>query len=199
MGGAHHGDTASSEAGAPASEEAMQQQRMGAPGTTTGAYGNAQQPQGMTTPGNRSGKADIVDKAEQQGRFTTFTKALQAANLTDTLKGPGPFTVFAPTDEAFAALPPGKLDSLMQPENREELIRILTYHVVPGNVRSSEVIRLKEATTVEGDAVKITAPKGMRRNVMVNDAKIVQTDIGARNGVIHVIDKVLMPESGQHQ
>ncbi len=132
--------------------------------------------------------ATIVDVAVEAGSFTTLTQALEAAGLVDVLSGEGPFTVFAPTDEAFAALPEGTLEELLLPENREQLIQILTYHVVPGEVLSTS-LEAGEVTTVEGSPVEISLADG----VMVNDANVVTADIEASNGVIHVIDKVILP------
>lgn len=133
--------------------------------------------------------ADIVDTAAA-GHFNTLVAAVKAAGLVDTLKGPGPFTVFAPTDEAFAKLPPGTLESLLQPENKEKLQKILTYHVVAGNVMAKDVVKLQSAKTVEGGSLTIKAGGG----VMVNNAHVIETDITASNGVIHVIDTVLLPK-----
>ncbi|MEN9222790.1 MAG: fasciclin domain-containing protein [Thermostichus sp. BF3_bins_97] len=130
----------------------------------------------------------IVDVAVEAGSFTTLTQALEAAGLVETLSGEGPFTVFAPTDEAFAALPEGTLEQLLLPENRETLIQILTYHVVPGEALSTS-LEAGEVTTVEGSPVEISLADG----VMVNDANVVTADIEASNGVIHVIDKVILP------
>ena len=133
--------------------------------------------------------ADIVDTAVSAGSFKTLVAAVQAAGLVDTLKGEGPFTVFAPTDEAFAALPAGTVDDLLKPENKDQLVKILTYHVVPGKVMSSDLKDDMMAKTVEGGEVKIDLDNG----AMVNDAKVVTADIAVDNGVIHVIDKVIMP------
>jgi len=130
---------------------------------------------------------DIVDTAVAAGSFKTLATALEAAGLVDTLKGAGPFTVFAPTDEAFAKLPAGTLDSLLQ--DKAKLTKILTYHVVPGKVTSSDVAKATSATTVEGGSLSIDAKDGVK----VNGAKVVQADILASNGVIHVIDSVLLP------
>jgi|SRR5512133_2419013 len=138
----------------------------------------------------KSGGKDIVDTAVATGNFNTLAKALQAAGLVDTLKGAGPFTVFAPTDEAFAKLPPGTLDELLKPENKEKLTAILTYHVVPGEVMAAQAMKLDSAKTVNGKELKITTEGG---KVMVNDAQVTKPDIAASNGVIHVIDTVLMP------
>ncbi len=136
-------------------------------------------------------KKDIVDTAVAAGDFKTLAAALQAAGLVDTLKGPGPFTVFAPTDEAFAKLPAGTVDGLLKPENKQKLISILTYHVVAGDVMAKDVVKLHEAKTVNGQDVKIMVEGG---NVMVDNATVTKTDIQCTNGVIHVIDTVLMPQ-----
>lgn len=135
-------------------------------------------------------KKDIVDTAVAAGNFKTLAAALQAAGLVDTLKGPGPFTVFAPTDEAFAKLPAGTVEDLLKPENKQKLISILTYHVVAGKVMASQVVKLHEAKTVNGQDVKIMVDGG---KVMADNANVVQTDIQCTNGVIHVIDTVLLP------
>ena len=136
-------------------------------------------------------KADIVDTAVEAGQFETLVAAVKAANLVETLKGEGPFTVFAPTDEAFAALPEGTVDDLLKPENRDTLTAVLTYHVVPGKVMAEDAMAADSATTVQGQDISITTMDG---RVMVNDATVIQPDIEASNGVIHVIDGVLMPE-----
>jgi uncharacterized surface protein with fasciclin (FAS1) repeats len=133
---------------------------------------------------------DIVDTAVGAGQFKTLAAALQAAGLVDTLKGAGPFTVFAPTDEAFAKLPKGTVEDLLKPENKAKLTAILTYHVVPGRVMAADVVKVKEAKTVQGGAIKVNATGG---KVMVDAATVVKTDIAASNGVIHVVDSVLMP------
>jgi uncharacterized surface protein with fasciclin (FAS1) repeats len=133
---------------------------------------------------------DIVDTAVSAGSFKTLAKALDAAGLVQTLKGSGPFTVFAPTDEAFAKLPAGTLEQLLKPENKTQLQRILTYHVVSGRVLAADVVKLRTAKTVSGDSVAITARDGA---VKVDNANVVKTDIAASNGVIHVIDAVIMP------
>lgn len=138
-------------------------------------------------------KKDIVDTAVAAGSFQTLAAALEAAGLVETLKGDGPFTVFAPTDEAFAKLPPGTVESLLKPENKAKLTAILTYHVVPGNVGSAEVVKMKSAKTVNGQSVKIGAG---RSGVMIDGAKVVQADVAATNGVIHVIDTVILPKEG---
>ncbi len=136
------------------------------------------------------GGKDIVDTAVAAGSFNTLAKALQAAGLVATLKGEGPFTVFAPTDAAFAKLPAATLEDLLKPENKAKLQRILTYHVVAGRVSSGEVVKLKSAKAVSGDAIRISADGG---TVRVDDAKVVQADVAASNGVIHVIDSVILP------
>jgi uncharacterized surface protein with fasciclin (FAS1) repeats len=137
-------------------------------------------------------KKDVVDTAVAAGSFTTLAKALQAADLVGTLKGAGPFTVFAPTDEAFAKLPAGTVEDLLKPENKAKLRRILTYHVVAGSVPSSEAAKLTSAKTVSGDSITIKAANG---SVMVDNARVVKTDIAASNGVIHVIDAVILPSA----
>jgi len=134
---------------------------------------------------------DIVDTAVAAGSFKTLAAALKAAGLVDTLKGKGPFTVFAPTDEAFAKLPPGTLESLLKPENKQKLTEILTYHVVPGSVMAADVAKMQSAKTVNGKSVTIKAADG---SVMIDGAKVVKTDIAASNGVIHVIDSVILPK-----
>ncbi|UWR22152.1 fasciclin domain-containing protein [Sulfitobacter sp. S190] len=135
--------------------------------------------------------ADIVETATAAGDFETLLAAAAAADLVDTLKGDGPFTVFAPTDAAFAALPEGTVEELLKPENKDQLAAILTYHVIPGKVMSTDLQDDMEAATVQGDTVMIDLDSG----VMVDDANVVSADIEASNGVIHVIDKVIMPES----
>ncbi len=138
----------------------------------------------------RAAQKDIVETAVNAGQFKTLAAALGAADLVGTLKGSGPFTVFAPTDEAFAKLPAGTVENLLKPENKDQLVAILTYHVVPGKVMAADVLKLKRAKTVNGKMLDI-ATKGDA--VMVNDAKVTATDIGASNGVIHVIDTVILP------
>jgi uncharacterized surface protein with fasciclin (FAS1) repeats len=133
---------------------------------------------------------DIVDTAVAAGQFNTLAAALKAAGLVDTLKGPGPFTVFAPTDEAFAKLPKGTVEDLLKPENKAKLAAVLTYHVVPGKVMAADVVKVTQATTVQGGAIKVSAAGG---KVMVDNATVVKTDIAASNGVIHVIDSVILP------
>jgi uncharacterized surface protein with fasciclin (FAS1) repeats len=136
-------------------------------------------------------KNDIVDTAVAAGSFKTLATALTAADLVTTLKGKGPFTVFAPTDAAFAKLPAGTLESLLKPENKAKLASILTYHVVAGNVKAADVVKLKEAKTVNGQSVKISVDGG---KVKVDGANVVTTDIAATNGTIHVIDAVILPK-----
>ncbi len=137
-------------------------------------------------------KADIVDTAVAAGQFKTLAAALTAAGLVNTLKGPGPFTVFAPTDAAFAKLPAGTVDTLLKPENKAQLVAVLTYHVVPGKVMSSALAgKTTDAKTVEGRTVKVDAT-GV--GVAVNGAKVVAADVAATNGVIHAIDTVLIPK-----
>ncbi|MEG4505953.1 fasciclin domain-containing protein [Microcoleus sp. F6_B4] len=131
--------------------------------------------------------ADIVDTAVSAGSFTTLVAAVQAAGLVETLKGPGPFTVFAPTDEAFAKLPEGTVDALLQ--DIPKLTKILTYHVVSGKVLAADAVKLTSAPTVEGSEVKIDASNGVK----INDATVTQADVAADNGVIHIIDSVLLP------
>ncbi len=137
-----------------------------------------------------SAKKDIVDTAVAAGSFKTLAAALGAGGLVETLKSKGPFTVFAPTDEAFAKLPKGTVEDLLKPENKAKLVKILTYHVVAGKVTAADVAKLTSAKTVEGSEVKIEAKDG---KVMVNDANVVKTDIATSNGVIHVIDSVILP------
>ena len=133
---------------------------------------------------------DIVDTAVEAGSFGTLAAALQAAGLVDTLKGEGPFTVFAPTDEAFAKLPEGTVEELLKPENKEKLQSILTYHVVAGKVGSGDVVKLDSAKTVNGKEAKISVSDG---KVMIDSAQVIKTDIKASNGIIHVIDSVILP------
>lgn len=133
---------------------------------------------------------DIVDTAVNAGSFNTLVAAVQAADLVDTLKGDGPFTVFAPTDEAFAKLPEGTVENLLKPENKEQLQAILLYHVVPGKVMAKDVVNVSSAKTANDMDLSIMVSGN---TVKVNDAQVVQTDIMASNGVIHVIDTVLIP------
>ena len=135
--------------------------------------------------------ADIVDTAVGAGQFNTLATALKAAGLVDTLKGPGPFTVFAPTDEAFKNLPAGTLEDLLKPENKQKLVEVLTYHVVPGKIMSADISGKKmDVKTVEGSTLAVDASGS---GVMVDNAKVVSADVAADNGVIHVIDTVVMP------
>jgi uncharacterized surface protein with fasciclin (FAS1) repeats len=134
---------------------------------------------------------DIVDTAVGAGDFSTLVAAVKAAGLVETLKSEGPFTVFAPTDAAFAKLPAGTVESLLKPENKDKLVAILTYHVVPGKVMAADVVKLTEAKTVQGTSVKVKVVDG---NVMIDGAKVVKADIPCGNGVIHVIDAVILPE-----
>jgi len=134
--------------------------------------------------------ADIVDVAVAAGSFKTLVAAVQAAGLVETLKSKGPFTVFAPTDAAFAKLPAGTLEMLLKPENKAKLVAILTYHVVPGKVLAADVVKLTNAKTVQGQSVAVKVVNG---SVLIDNATVVTTDIGASNGVIHVIDTVILP------
>ena len=138
----------------------------------------------------RATETDIVDTAIAAGQFKTLAAALDGAGLVATLKGQGPFTVFAPTDAAFAKLPAGTVDDLLRPENKAKLAAILTYHVVPGRVMAADAVRLEEAETVNGATVDVRADGG---SVMINDAKVTAADVAASNGVIHVIDTVILP------
>lgn len=167
-----NGDTTAATDPTPVTEPATE------PGTTEPA----------TTDEAPMAEADIVEIASTTEGFSTLVAALTAADLVTTLQGEGPFTVFAPTDEAFAALPEGVLDSLLLPENSETLTRILTYHVVAGDVRSTD-ITAGDVETVEGNTVTLGTDGG----VTVNDANVVTADIAASNGVIHVIDAVILP------
>jgi uncharacterized surface protein with fasciclin (FAS1) repeats len=134
---------------------------------------------------------DIVDTAVKAGSFKTLAAALEAADLIDTLKSKGPFTVFAPTDEAFAKLPEGTVETLLKPENKAKLAQILTYHVVSGDVKAADVVKLKTAKTVQGQTVAIDAGS----DVKINNATVLKADIECANGVIHVIDTVLLPKN----
>lgn len=134
---------------------------------------------------------DIVDIAASNDQFSTLVAAVTAAGLVETLKGDGPFTVFAPTNEAFAALPAGTVDNLLKPENKDQLVKVLTYHVVPGAVTSDQLAGQRlDVATVEGQTVAINGTHGVR----VNNARVTQADIIASNGVIHRIDRVLLPK-----
>jgi uncharacterized surface protein with fasciclin (FAS1) repeats len=139
-----------------------------------------------------SGK-DIVDTAVEAGQFKTLAAALTAAGLVDTLKGAGPFTVFAPTDEAFAKLPAGTVENLLKPENKQQLTDILTYHVVSGKVMAADVAGMDEAKSVNGKMIDVEAAGG---SVKVNGATVTTADVAASNGVIHVIDTVILPPEG---
>jgi uncharacterized surface protein with fasciclin (FAS1) repeats len=137
--------------------------------------------------------ADIVDTAVGAGNFKTLVTAVKAAGLVDTLKSKGPFTVFAPTDDAFAKLPKGTVEGLLK--DIPKLKSVLTYHVVPGKVMAADVVKLKTAKTVQGQYVKIDASKWhLHKNVKINDANVIKADIATDNGVIHVIDKVMLPK-----
>ena len=136
-------------------------------------------------------KKDIVDVAAANGSFSTLVAAVKAAGLVDTLKGNGPFTVFAPTDEAFAKLPAGTVENLLKSENKDKLTAILTYHVISGKVMAADVVKLDSAATVQGQSVNVTINDG---SVMINNANVVMADVKASNGVIHVIDTVLLPK-----
>ena len=142
--------------------------------------------------GNSVETNDLVDTAVAAGQFKTLATALEAAGLIDALKGPGPFTVFAPTDEAFAKLPAGTLETLLKPENKEKLKAVLLYHVVPGNVTADQVTKLngQSVKTLQGSSIEVKTAHGVR----VDNANVIQTDIKASNGVIHVIGTVLMPK-----
>ncbi|GJM44281.1 MAG: hypothetical protein DHS20C21_11230 [Gemmatimonadota bacterium] len=142
--------------------------------------------------GYGSKKQDIVDTAIAAGNFTTLAAALTEADLVGALQGKGPFTVFAPTDDAFAKLPQGTVESLLKPENRDQLVAILTYHVVPGRLDASGVVQSAGAQTLNGQQLKFSVKDG---NVSIGDALVTATDIGASNGIIHVVDTVLLPES----
>ena len=145
----------------------------------------------LATPAFAADK-DIVDTAVGAGSFKTLVAAVKAAGLVDTLKGDGPFTVLAPTDDAFAKLPEGTVESLLKPENKEKLAAILTYHVIPAKAMAADVVKLdgKSVKTVEGSPIKVEVEG---RTVMVNNARVIKADIACTNGVIHVIDTVIMP------
>ncbi|MBL8849367.1 MAG: fasciclin domain-containing protein [Planctomycetaceae bacterium] len=140
----------------------------------------------------QAAEKDIVSTAVEAGSFKTLAAALEAAGLVSTLQGPGPFTVFAPTDDAFAMLPAGTVEELVKPENKAQLIAVLTYHVVPGKVAAADVVKLKAAKTVNGQRVEISTQDG---NVRVDQAEVVTADIACSNGIIHVIDQVILPTS----
>jgi uncharacterized surface protein with fasciclin (FAS1) repeats len=145
----------------------------------------------VTTPAFAAEK-DIVDTAVSAGSFKTLVAAVKAAGLVDTLKGSGPFTVLAPTDEAFAKLPPGTVEDLLKPENKEKLVGVLTYHVIPARAMAADVVKLngKSVKTVQGSAANVKVAGG---KVMIDNANVIKTDIPCSNGVIHVIDTVLLP------
>jgi len=146
----------------------------------------------LASPGTgRAQQKDIVDTAVAAGSFKTLAKALQAADLVTTLKGAGPFTVFAPTDEAFAKLPAGTVENLLKPENKQKLQRVLTYHVVAGKVMAADAMKLTSAKAVSGDTMTVSAKGGA---VHVDNATVKTADIAASNGVIHVIDAVILPK-----
>ena len=158
------------------------------------AHAKAQAKAHVQTVALNADRKDIVDTAVGAGSFKTLVAAVQAAGLVETLKGQGPFTVFAPTDEAFAKLPAGTVESLLKPENKEKLVAVLTYHVVPGKVMAADVVKLTEAPTVQGSKAKVKVVGG---TVMIDNAKVVKTDIETSNGVIHVIDAVILPPAGK--
>ena len=142
--------------------------------------------------GGAKASGDIVDTAMSAGAFNTLVAAVKAAGLVDTLKGEGPFTVFAPTDEAFAALPEGTVENLLKPENRDQLAAILTYHVVPGKVMAADVVgKSAKVATVQGQKVHVDGTTG----VHIENARVVKADVETTNGVIHVINKVILPKS----
>jgi uncharacterized surface protein with fasciclin (FAS1) repeats len=136
-------------------------------------------------------KKDIVDVAIENGSFNTLVAAVKAADLVDTLKGDGPLTLFAPTDDAFSKLPEGTVEMLLMPENKDKLVAVLTYHVVGGKVKAADVVKLKSAETVQGQSVMVSVTDG---SVMIENATVVTADVMASNGVIHVIDTVLLPK-----
>lgn len=141
---------------------------------------------------NKYGSKDIVDVAAANPDFSTLVAAVKAADLVDALKGEGPLTVFAPTNAAFAKLPEGTVESLLLPENKDQLVSILTYHVVAGKVMAADVVKVTSATSLQGQDITVSVNDG---TVMVDNATVTATDIGASNGVIHVIDTVIMPKS----
>jgi uncharacterized surface protein with fasciclin (FAS1) repeats len=144
----------------------------------------------LTFFGANAMEQDIVDTAVSAGKFNTLVAAVQAAGLVDTLKGDGPFTVFTPTDAVFAALPAGTVENLLKPENKDQLIAVLTYHVIPGKVMSGDIAGKDiEVKTVQGSMVEIDATNGVK----IDDATVMTADIEASNGVIHVIDRVILP------
>ena len=155
------------------------------------ACGESAKPAEDPTTAGTIAKADIIETAKSAGQFKTLLAAVSAADLESTLHGSGPFTVFAPTDEAFSKLPAGTVDSLLKPENKEKLKAILTYHVVPGKVMSTEAVKLKSAKTVNGKELALDASSG---SLKVGGANVAKADIVASNGVIHVIDAVILPQ-----
>ncbi len=142
--------------------------------------------------GDYKKKKDLVDVAASNPEFSTLVAAVKAAGLVDALKGDGPLTVFAPTNEAFAKLPEGTVENLLKPENKDKLIAVLTYHVVPGKVMASDVVKVDSATSLQGQDIAVKVKDG---KVMVDNANVVTTDVNASNGVIHVIDTVILPAS----
>ena len=146
---------------------------------------------GQEDESDMQGGKDIVETAKEAGQFETLVSAIEAADLVDTLKGEGPFTVFAPTDEAFSVLPDGAVDDLLRPENKEKLQAVLTYHVVPEKLMAEDVMAQDSAATVQGQELELSTDG---HEVMVNDATVIKGNIEASNGIIHVIDGVLMPE-----
>ncbi|MBW4965374.1 fasciclin domain-containing protein [Pseudoalteromonas sp. CR1] len=145
----------------------------------------------LTAQANHHGmKKDVVDVAVENGSFTTLVAAVKAAGLVDTLKGKGPFTIFAPTDAAFSKLPDGTVEMLLKPDNKDKLTAVLTYHVVAGKVMAKDVVKLDSAKTLQGQSVMVKTDMG----VMINNAHVVMPDVKASNGVIHVIDTVLLPK-----
>ena len=142
--------------------------------------------------GGHDEMANIVEVAAGNESFTTLVAAVKAAGLVDVLAGEGPYTVFAPTDEAFAKLPEGTVEDLLKPENKDKLVAVLTYHVVPGKVMAADVVKIDSATTVQGQNVTIAAGAD---GVTIDNANVVMTDVAASNGVIHVIDTVILPSS----
>ncbi|MDO6834788.1 fasciclin domain-containing protein [Pseudoalteromonas carrageenovora] len=136
-------------------------------------------------------KKDVVEVAVENGSFTTLVAAVKAAGLVETLQGTGPFTIFAPTDAAFSKLPEGTVEMLLKPENKDKLTAVLTYHVVSAKVMAADVMKVDSAKTLQGQSVMVKADS---MGVMINDAKVVKADVKASNGVIHLIDTVLMPK-----
>jgi transforming growth factor-beta-induced protein len=144
-----------------------------------------------STPPAQQASSNILETAAAAGSFTTLAAAIDAAGLEATLSGPGPFTVFAPTDDAFAKLPPGTVDDLLKPENKEKLVAVLTYHVVPGNVMAKDVVSSAKLKSVQGQELTVRVEGSA---VSIDGASVIQTDIAASNGVIHVIDGVVLPK-----